>query len=79
MIHDMIFEIIEFYDTNVFDLNIFAEEYNDLINSWIVFENTFKSNLGKQLNYETQMQLGINLQTVKEMNQILLNKVREKY
>lgn len=75
----VILDIIQYYDTNEFDLKVFAEEYNDFRSCWIDFENTYRSYVGKQLNHEMQKLLGEKLQLVKEKNQVLISKVRKKY
>lgn len=74
-----ILDIIQYYDTNEFDLKVFSKEYKDFKSSWIDFENTYSSYVGKQLNREMQTQLGEKLQLVKEKNQVLISKVRKKY
>lgn len=76
---NVIWDIIQYYDTNEFDLKVFAEEYNDFRNSWINFENTCRNYAGKRRNCEMQEQLGKKLQMVKEKNQVLISKVRKKY
>ena len=76
---NVIWDIIQYYDTNEFDLKVFAEEYNDFRNSWIDFENTCRNYAGKRLNCEMQEQLVKKLQMVKEKNQVLISKVRKKY
>ncbi len=75
----VVLDIIQYYDTNEFDLKIFAEEYNDFKSSWTDFENTYRSYVGRQLNHEMQTQLGEKLQLVKEKNQVLISEVRKKY
>lgn len=75
----VVLDIIQYYDTNEFDLKVFAEEYIDFRSSWIDFENTYRNYVGKQLNREMQEQLGEKLQLVKEKNQVLISKVRKKY
>lgn len=76
---NVILDIIQYYDTNEFDLKVFAEEYNDFRDSWIDFKNTYRNYIGKQLNCEMQEQLGKKLQLVKEKNQVLISDVRKKY
>lgn len=75
----VILDIIQYYDTNEFDLKVFSEEFNDFQRSWMDFENTYKKYVGKQLNHEMQKKLGEMLQLVKEKNQVLISKVRKKY
>ena len=71
-------DIIEYYDTNNYDLNIFNNEFTILNNSWNDFVNFLKDNINN-LNFEKQIKVGEKLQLVKENNLKLISVVRKKY
>lgn len=74
-----VLDIIQYYDTNQFDLEIFSKEYVNFQQSWNDFERIYKMYAGKQLDRQKQLELGRALQLVKEKNQELINEVRRQY
>lgn len=78
-IENRIMDIIEYYDTNVYDLCDFKEEYNRLTKAWDDFVAVSKSLENITLTQENQRTLGEKIQKVKENNLKLISSVRKKY
>lgn len=78
LIENTIVELIKYYDSNEFDLNIFSELFNDFQNKWNNFLSLSKQYQGVSLTSYMQKNLGISLQNVKESNQNLIKEVRSK-
>lgn len=76
----MIIEIIKYYDTNKYDLEIYSNEYENWKVSWDKFTETL--NEYSNFSYLTQnmkTKLGSELQEVKDKTQDLISIVRKKY
>lgn len=78
-LYQILLNLIQYYDTNEFDLKIFSELFEDVTNKWTNFQNAYKNAIGINLSEEIQNDLGNKLQQVKEANQKLINEVRKKY
>lgn len=79
-IRSCMLEIIEFYDTNQYDLNIVSTEYEALNISWNKFTQLLISlNKSNSLSPAEQIALGKSLQQVKESNLCLISLLRNKY
>lgn len=78
-IRESVLEIIQYYDTNKYDLDIYTGEYNCWEESWNKFTSTLTEFSHSVLTPEMQLRLGSELQTVKEKTQDLINIVRRKY
>lgn len=79
IIQKVVFDIIQFYDTNKYDLEDVSQNYDIFLKSWCDFETTYKKCIGIQLTSTLQFQLGNALQLVKEKNLELIQTVRRKY
>ena len=75
----VVFDIMQFYDTNKYDLEEVSQNYDIFLKSWCDFETTYKKCIGIQLTSTLQFQLGNALQLVKEKNLELIQTVRRKY
>lgn len=78
-IQQRIVYLIQFYDTNKFDLETFNLLFESLKNSWENFLKTYNKYVGKTLTIKEKKELGQKLQEVKDQNQELILAVREKY
>lgn len=78
-IADLILSIIQFYDTNTYDLVEFKNVYEAFNNAWNNFIKTYKELVGKQLTESDKIKLGQEMQLTKDKLKILINKVRESY
>lgn len=67
-IRNQIVEIIKYYDTNSYDLELFKEKFDNWHESWLIFT--------KQTNKESA---GKKLQLFKDNTVGLINLIREKY
>ena len=76
-IENLIVYIIQIYDTNIFDLKQFENEYNSFNNAWNEFIKTYIELTGKILTNQDRKNLGEKIQTVKDMLKKLIIKVRE--
>ena len=74
-----VIEIVQYYDTNKYDLEIVERKFNDLQEAWNEFNNTWCSYANNPLTVEMQINLGNKLQFVKNANLELINAVRKKY
>lgn len=74
-----ILEIVQYYDTNKYDLEIIESKFNKLQNSWNEFNGVWCSYANKPLTSEMQANLGNKLQLVKTANLELIDEVRKKY
>ena len=77
-IRDSVFEIIQFYDTNKYDLAIYEKEYIEWNDSWNHFVETLSNNSNK-MTKQIQSKLGNELQEVKNNTCKLIEEVRKKY
>lgn len=78
-IENCVLEIVQYYDTNEYDLKIFSDEYKSWSESWNRFVSTLTEFSGLELTKEMQLRCGSELQDVKEKTQDLINMVRKKY
>lgn len=78
-IKNSVFEIVQYYDTNKYDLKIYSDEYKCWEKSWNKFVGTLAEFSNLTLTKEMQMRLVFELQSVKEKTQDLINIVRKKY
>lgn len=78
-IRDKVLEIVQFYDTNSYDLKTLSEEFAIWENSWNNFSVTLVSNSSKPLTREIQRQLAVELQDVKDNTKTLIEAIRKKY
>ena len=74
-----VLEIVQYYDTNKYDLEIFERKFIILQNSWNEFNSTWCSYANHTLTAEMQANLGHKLQLVKSANLELITEVRKKY
>lgn len=72
-------DIIEYYDTNIYDLGDFKDEYNCLNTSWNDFVTVLQSFQNIAPTQQNQRTLGEKLQIVKESNLKLISSVRKRY
>ena len=72
-------DIIEYYDTNIYDLGDFKDEYNCLNTSWNDFATVLQSFQNIAPTQQNQRTLGEKLQIVKENNLKLISSVRKRY
>ena len=79
IIKDKVFESVQFYDTNNYDLKIFEKEYDKWNEAWNDFVKELERNLGKNLSTQTQQLLGIKLQYFKENTEKFIEIIRKKY
>lgn len=79
IIQEFILELIKYYDTNQYDLKVFAIFFNDLQKKWQDFQDTCNEYRPVNIDDEIKLKLGEKLQLVKEANQKLINEVRDKY
>ncbi|NLV87194.1 MAG: hypothetical protein GX025_08275 [Clostridiales bacterium] len=71
-IRDKIIEIIQYYDNNKYDLNIFEKEYTSWEGSWNTFTSTLREYQSCESPPEHKIKLGNQLQCVKDKTQVLL-------
>lgn len=76
---DLILSIIQFYDTNTYDLVEFKNEYEAFNNAWNNFTKTYKELVGKKLTTSDKIRLGSEMQLTKDKLKELINRVRENY
>lgn len=74
-INESVHSIIQYYDTNKYDLEIFSKEYNDWNKSLEKFTYTISSTLTPKMKFE----LGSNLQDLKNQTQNLIDVIRKNY
>lgn len=70
-----VIEIIQYYDTNKYDLNICSSEYKCWEESW----NKFTKTLIEFSDSKLTNKMGVELQNVKDNTQGLINAVRKKF
>ena len=78
-IKEAVIDIIQYYDTNRYDLDIISGKYNDWEASWNKFTSTLKEFSSSELTNEKQQRLGSELQSVKENTLNLIQATRSKY
>ena len=78
-IKEAVIDIIQYYDTNRYDLDIISGKYNDWEASWNKFTSTLKEFSSSELTKEKQQRLGSELQSVKEKTLNLIQATRSKY
>ncbi len=78
-IKDGVLSIIQYYDTNKYDLAIYSKEYNEWESTWNKFSSTIIAFSHSTLNTQMQLQLGNELQDVKTKTQELIDVTRKKY
>ncbi len=78
-IYDAILSIIQYYDTNKYDLKIFSVQYKKWENSWNIFSDTLSRFSNLTLTHQMVLELGQKLQYVKTCTLELINATRKKY
>lgn len=64
-IRDQVINIVQFYDTNSYDLKIVSEDYTVCLKSWDNFSAALVTNSGKPITRDIQTQLARALQRTK--------------
>lgn len=78
-IKNKVIEIIQYYDKNKYDLCIFEKEYLSWENSWNTFTSTLQKYQNTKLERDSAIELGSQLQSVKDETQDLIATTRNKY
>ncbi|MCI9087058.1 MAG: hypothetical protein HFJ32_00625 [Clostridia bacterium] len=82
-IQQEILKIVQYYDTNKFDLETFNILFNDLELKWEDFRKTYCQYANKYDNTpvpeQIRKELGKKLQAVKDKNQEIILRVRKEY
>lgn len=78
-LRNKIFEIVQYYDTNNFDLKIFSKEYECWKASWDSFATMLVSIPNEPYPNKIEQRLGNALQHVKDNTIVLIETVRKKY
>lgn len=78
-IKNEIFVLVQFYDSNQYDLKIFSKDFDKFNDSWNLFVSTYKKMSNIALTSQEKLKLGETLQAVKDNVLNLIKKVREKY
>lgn len=79
-INDEMILLIQYYDTNSYDLDVVKKEYDELYISWNKFVKTLeKYNGNKMLTKDMKMDLGNKLKAVKDNTKELIKACRDQY
>ncbi len=78
-IRDKVFGLVQYYDKNKYDLNIFEKEYSSWEDSWNTFVSTLVEYNNCELTDEQKIKLGNQLQCVKDKIQVLIETTRQRY
>lgn len=78
-INESVHSIIQYYDTNKYDLEIFSKEYNEWNKSLENFTSTIVIYFNEPLTPKMKSELGSNLQDLENQTQNLINVIRKKY
>lgn len=78
-IRDQVINIVQFYDTNSYDLKIVSEDYTVWEKSWNYFSAALVTNSGKPITRDIQTQLAREFQKVKDNTKMLIEAIRKKY
>lgn len=78
-IRNSVFEIVQFYDTNNFDLIGFEKEFKEWEGSWNRFSETLSNAFSNRITVAMQMNLGNELNEFKNNTCKLITAVRKKY
>lgn len=79
-IHDEMVLLIQYYDTNSYDLDVVKKEYDALCISWDKFVEALEKYHGNEmLTKDMKMDLGNKLQAVKDNTKELIKACRDQY
>lgn len=75
--YDELVTIQQYYDTNLYDLEVFESEYQNLLDKWEDFIETVGKYNGKSINSDDAIELGNALEKVKQANIKLSSAIRD--